>query len=129
MLAGACACGSGGGFSDAAAPPPLPPHPGTIAVAWSLSSASGATTTCTDAGATKVTVALADAMSGHFSATFDCVLGDAVTGALYPGTYDLGFSLENAVGAVATAAPQLGLMISADKTTIAAPVVFMVATP
>jgi len=126
LLALLGACGSSGGFPDA--PPPLPaPHPGTFALTWSLASSGGGAVTCAQANATKMVVAITDASSGaEFSQAFDCTLGDAVSGGLTPATYNLTFSLTNATGAIATTAPQAGLAIQSDHTTVVAPLAFTI---
>ncbi|MEO6776820.1 MAG: hypothetical protein ABI467_28040 [Kofleriaceae bacterium] len=113
VLAG---CGSGGGFPIDAVP--VSHAPGMFALAWSLDAANAQPETCAQASATTVTVSIVDEASGaQFSAVFACGLATAVTGALFPATYDLAFSLVGATGVVATAPAQRGLTIVAMQTT------------
>lgn len=82
--------------------------------------------TCAQAGATTVRVNIADRTSGeHASAPFACTLGTAVSGALFPSTYDLGFDLLGAAGTITSAPPQAAV-IRADDTTQLDLVVFSV---
>lgn len=120
------ACGGGGGFVDAPVIEP-PPNPGTFAVDWSIKHASGSAGTCMEIGATTFVVTLKDQKTGQSSsAQFNCALGGAVSGALTPATYDLGFTLAGSGSAIAMAAMQMGVVIQSDTTTRILPVVFNV---
>lgn len=118
------ACGGGGGFVDAPVIEP-PPNPGTFAVDWSLKHAGGSAAQCTDVGATLFVANLTDQKSGeHSAASFNCALGGAISGALTPATYDIGFTLAGSGGAIAMGAVQMGVVIQSDMTTRILPVVF-----
>lgn len=122
------ACGSGGGFVDAPKAEP-PPPPGTLALDWSIQHAGGSAATCADVGATLVVLTVAGQSSGGTSsATFNCALGGAISGALTPGTYDAGFSLvgSGSSSPIAMGPPQTGVVIQSDMTTRVQPVVFSV---
>jgi hypothetical protein len=123
------ACGSGGGFPDAHKLEPAP-APGTFSVKWSITNGSGGSAeTCTQAMATQVVVTTTnEATSDENSEQFTCGLGEAVSGALFIGTYDLTFALVGSAGtALATAPQQAGIVISSDNTTAVAPITFAVA--
>jgi hypothetical protein len=128
LLALLCSCGSGDGFPDAFAPPPPPPKPGTFSVRWTLMSTSAAMVqTCAQANATKVTVGITDEKtSDHSSISFDCGLGDALSGDLAVGTYDLTYTLLGTAGTIATGTPQMGIAITSNGTTPVTDVVFTV---
>jgi hypothetical protein len=118
------ACGGGGGFVDAPVIEP-PPDPGTFAVDWSLKHASGSAATCMDAGATLFVANLKDQANGESSAaSFNCELGGAISGALTPGTYDIGFTLAGSAGVITMGMMQMGVVIQSDTTTRILPVVF-----
>ncbi len=128
----AFACGSGGGFVDAPKAEP-PPPPGTLAVDWSIHHAGGSAATCTEAGAMLVVVTMqGQTMGGTSSQTFNCALGGAITGAINPGVYDVGFALvgtgsgSGSASTLATGAPQTGVVIQSELTTRVTPVVFSV---
>jgi len=111
------ACGSGGGFPDAPDVNP-DPDPGTFGFSWMLTDATGHPTTCAQAGATVIRVSITDEATGDVdSALFACSLGDAVSGALFPSTYDLAFTLDGMTGALATAPTQTGVVIQSNRTT------------
>jgi len=73
-----------------------------------------------------VRVNIADAVSGeHASASFDCLLGTAVSGALFPATYDLSFELLGVAGTITTAPPQTAMVLPSQTTQLGL-VVFVV---
>jgi hypothetical protein len=116
------ACGGGGGFPDAGQPAPTPP--GSFAVDWSITS-NGSAATCMQAGASTVLVAITAQPSGmRSSVSFQCNLGGGVSGALFPGTYDLAFMLEAGSASLGSAAPQTGVAVTSNMTTRTTPVVF-----
>ena len=117
-----CACGSGGGFPDA--PKAEPSAPGTFEFAWSLTDSTGASTTCTQANATNVHVTIVQQPSGEqFASSFDCGLATAVSGALFPATYQMSFALLSGTTTLASAPAQTGT-IDSGRTTMLAPIVF-----
>ena len=82
--------------------------------------------TCAQASATIVRVNIADAASGeHASASFACSLGTAVSGALFPSTYNLSFELLGAAGTITTAPPQTAMVLP-NQTTQLGLAVFLV---
>ena len=118
------ACGGGGGFVDAPVIEP-PPNPGTFAVDWTIKHASGSAATCMEVGANLFVANLKAQSNGQSSAaSFNCALGGAVSGALTPGTYDIGFTLAGSGSAIAMAMTQMGVVIQSDTTTRILPVVF-----
>jgi hypothetical protein len=122
------ACGSGGGFPDAHKLEPAP-DPGTFSLKWSITDGSGGSAeSCTQAMATQVDVTATNESTSEESSTqFDCSLGEAVSGALFIGTYNLTFALVGSAGtALATAPPQAGIVISSDNTTAVEPITFAV---
>jgi hypothetical protein len=121
----AVACGGGGGFVDAPSSEP-PPPPGTFSVDWTITK-SGSAASCMDVGATTVVVTLQDQKTKqNSSASFGCAIGGAVSGAFFPATYDLGFTLTGSGGVIAMGAPQTGIVIQSMMTAHVMPVVFAV---
>ena len=126
-IATAVACGSGGGFIDAPKPEP-PPPPGSFVLDWTITKA-GSAATCADVSATQVVVTLMDEKSHQSSnATFNCAIGGAVSGAIDPATYDMGFALVGSGGgsALANAPAQNGVVVDSNQTAHLMPVVFAV---
>ena len=121
------ACGSGGGFPDAHKLEPAP-APGNFSLKWSIANGSGSAETCTEAMATNVIVTTTNqATSDENSQQFSCSLGEAASGALFVGTYDLTFALVGSAGtAIATAPQQAGVIITSNDTTAVTPVTFVV---
>ena len=126
-LLGLCivaACGDRGGFPDAPESPPK--DPGSFRLSWILTTSSQQVLTCAQASATTVRVSIVDTVSSErASASFDCPLGIAVSGALFPSTYDLSFELLGAAGTITTAPPQT-TMVLPNQTTQLGLVVFLV---
>jgi hypothetical protein len=119
------ACGGGGGFPDAR-PYVAPSAPGAFSIAWSLAGPNG-NTTCAQAAATTVRVGILDEITAaQYSATFDCALGLAASGALLPSRYDLTFTLLGVSGAISNAPAQDAIDVASGRTTRLAPVVFAV---
>ena len=126
-IATAVACGSGGGFIDAPKPEP-PPPPGSFALDWTITKA-GSAATCADVNATQVVVTLQDEKTKQSSnATFNCAIGGAVSGAIDPATYDMGFALVGSGGgsAIVNGAPQMGIVVDSAQTAHVMPVTFAV---
>lgn len=120
------ACGSGGGFPDAPGRDG-PPANGTFSLAWSLTDTNGGPLTCDRIGAQEVTVLAHNrAFEGGLTEVFSCSTGSGTSEGLVPGTYDLQFELDGASGALATAPPQLGVMIPSGGTAQLAPLTFAV---
>ena len=117
------ACGDSGGFADAAEPPPN--DPGSFRISWLITTPAQQAQTCAQANATTVLVHIVDAASGERSnASFSCSLGQAVSGALFPATYDLSFELVGAAGTIATAPPQTIVVLPKETTQIGVVVFF-----
>jgi hypothetical protein len=121
------ACGSGGGFPDAHKLEPAP-APGNFSLTWSIANGSGSAETCAQVMATSVIVSTTnEATNDENSQQFSCTLGEAASGALFVGTYDLTFALVGSAGtAIATAPQQAGVVIQSNDTTAATPVTFVV---
>ena len=121
----AVACGGGGGFVDAPGAE-APPPPGTFAVDWTITKA-GSAATCADVSATTVVVTLQDEKTkANSSGSFSCSIGGAVSGAFFPATYDLGFTLTGSAGIIAMGSAQTGIVIQSNMTAHVMPVVFAV---
>ncbi len=123
----AAACGSGGGFVDAPKPEP-PAPPGSFSVDWTITK-SGSASTCAAVGATSVVVTFQDEKTMQSaSSTFSCALGGAISGAVTPATYDMGFALVGSAGSapLAMGPPQTGVVIGSAQTAHLTSIVFAV---
>lgn len=125
LLAG---CGGGGGFPDAV-PIDDPPTPGTFSLMWSLKDTSGNTITCDEISAQAVTVTTRNrAQQGGATEVFVCSTLAGTSQGLVAGTYDLDFELGGppALGVLATAPKQMGVVIPVGNNVPIQPIMFTV---
>ncbi|HEU0031570.1 MAG TPA: hypothetical protein VFQ53_13115 [Kofleriaceae bacterium] len=119
-------CGGGGGFPVDAAPDSPPPG-GRLSLAWSLTDTAAQPITCGQVGGQVVTLILHNrAIQGASTEVFGCTTGSGDTLPVLPGTYDVSFELNGMVGLLATAPPQMAIVVESNKTTALAPVTFAV---
>ena len=118
-------CGGGGGFPDA--PRPIDAaRPGTFAVAWTIEDMTMQPISCMTANADQVLINVENATtSDSFAQPFACDLGNAVSGAIPPGTYNFKFTLRSGSTLLATAPDQTGVAIQATLTAQLKPLTFV----
>ena len=120
------ACGSGGGFPDAR-PPDVAAPGGHFALAWSLTDTAGQPVTCDQLGAQAITAAIHNrAVEGGETEVFSCSSGSGESQGFSPGVYDMDLELGGPTGVLATAPPQLGVVLVSGQTTQLTPIAFSV---
>ena len=124
VLLAMVACDSGGSGTAVQATSACP---GSVSLAWSITSSSRLPLTCAQTGAANVALRFQSRTGGlPVFIAFPCANGTG-TSNLAPGLYDVTIALHDATGAtLATAPPQTPIAIAVGRTTVLAPVTFVV---